>query len=268
MEALPSTIDALSEIPESWTRDVDRDSYDLDKGDEDEEDDEEEEEEDGEEEEEREGPIEEGDSGVDDPDPAATYRDDAPASPPSEIGLSNAATLTDDSASDAEEEGLDHPHPDNDGGLAPIPPPPHGSSKSRRKRLRRRRSSGTGGASGLLSGGGGGRGGRRSLAAGPSLTAPFLTWLLWLEHCRRASRLESKAKSAARAFVVRAGALAPVLEACFRVLRASQVPYGSTTKFSDTILRLFSCLAFEWSGLFVFFFFFLWFSWGDSVAVS
>lgn len=64
---------------------------------------------------------------------------------------------------------------------------------------------------------------RRRLADGPSLTGPLLTWLLWLEHCRRVCKCDARVRAAARAFVMRAGALPPVLEACFRVLKASQV---------------------------------------------
>lgn len=103
---------------------------------------------------------------------------------------------------------------------------PQPAGKSRRRRLRHRRS---GGKTAHVPGGGADGAGqergqfRRVRPSGASLTAPFLTWLLWLEHCRRASEVESKARSAARAFVVRAGALRPVLEACFRVLKASQV---------------------------------------------
>lgn len=110
---------------------------------------------------------------------------------------------------------------------------PRPVGNSRRRRLRRRRSGANtyqlpGGGPGITTSG---RGWSRHLpATGPSLTAPFLTWLLWLEHCRRASEVEGKARAAARAFVVRAGALAPVLEACFRVLRASQVPCISTVR--------------------------------------
>lgn len=91
-------------------------------------------------------------------------------------------------------------------------------TKSRRKRLRRRYSSSLANANQAHRGRT-----RRDPATGPSLTAPFLTWLLWLEHCRRASEVEGKARPAARAFMVRAGCLAPVMEACVRVLRASQV---------------------------------------------
>lgn len=96
-----------------------------------------------------------------------------------------------------------------------------GGGKSRRKRLRSRRDKTHAGTSNQTTPGR--RQEHRIPASGPSLTAPFLTWLLWLEHCRRASEVDKKSRSAARAFAVRAGALAPVLEACFRVLRATQV---------------------------------------------
>lgn len=114
---------------------------------------------------------------------------------------------------------------------------PQSNSKSRRKRLRRRQQQH---ANLMLSRGirskkaprrvdwtSRGRHGRYSPPSGPELTTPFLTWLLWLEHCQRASAVEPKARSAARAFVVRAGALDPVLGACFRVLKVSQVAFMS-----------------------------------------
>ncbi|CAM9284140.1 unnamed protein product [Scytosiphon promiscuus] len=134
----------------------------------------------------------------------------------------NASETSTDAQPEREGDESDH----GDGSDRNRMPKTVGASKSRRIRLQRRRSSGasslrmsTRGSSGYIPGRGRGR---LSPASGSSLTAPFLTWLLWLEHCRRASELETKARSAARAFVARAGSLAPVLEACFRVLRASQ----------------------------------------------
>lgn len=103
------------------------------------------------------------------------------------------------------------------------------NGRSRRRRLRRRRSesaSNRGSESNVPGSSRGGGGGRRSPAVGPTLTTPFLTWLLWLEHCRRASEVERRSRAAARAFVARAGALGPVLEACCRVLREFQVGLG------------------------------------------
>eukprot|EP00903_Cladosiphon_okamuranus_P017695 g16294.t1 len=209
VEALPSTIDALSEIPEA-SRGTDGDSYEIDEEDEDEDEEEEEEEVEVDY-----GPTAQGEGA--DEDGSA----DDPASP------ENGSQVAPSADSDASEQGLE-PRPEDDGGLVAPPLPPHGTgggSKSRRKRLRRRRISGNSSSTsnyGSAAGAAARGRGRRSPAAGPSLTAPFLTWLLWLEHCRRAAKQEAKAKPAARAFVVRAGALAPVLEACFRVLRFSQ----------------------------------------------
>lgn len=148
------------------------------------------------------------------------------------VGRDHSASITRGDLS-AMGHGMGFEQPDSDSSDRPLQHSSAGNSKkSRRKRLQRRRGSGRGtnkagmAAAAAARGSGGGtqgdgRGRRCSPAAGASLTAPFLTWLLWLEHCRRASELETKSRSAARAFVVRAGSLAPILEACFRVLRAS-----------------------------------------------
>lgn len=104
--------------------------------------------------------------------------------------------------------------------------PQQASGRSRRRRLRRRRSESTSKRGPDFNVPGSSRGsgrGRRSSVVLPELITPFLTWLLWLEHCRRASEVERRSRSAARAFVARAGALGPVLEACCRVIRESQV---------------------------------------------
>lgn len=97
--------------------------------------------------------------------------------------------------------------------------------RSRRRRLRRRRNetaANRGPDSNTPASYGNRRGGRLASICGPSLTAPFLTWLLWLEHCRRASEDRSRSRASARAFVARAGALGPILEACCWILREWQ----------------------------------------------
>lgn len=218
VEALPSTIDALAEVPEesgdSAREDDDmQEEDDLEEGEE-EQGDEDELEEDEEEEEEAvgvEGVAGDAPHHEEGVDPADRGGDDS----------ENASQASTDSDSEREDNESDR------GEGSDRTPKTVGASKSRRKRLQRRRSSATSSLGTTTRGSSGnipGRGWvRRVPASGSSLTAPFLTWLLWLEHCRRASELESKARSAARAFVARAGSLAPVLEACFRVLRASQV---------------------------------------------
>lgn len=210
VEALPTTIDALVEVShhgmgeiydgqsrtpeEGGTGDDGEDSEEEDENEEEKDDEEEEQEEEEEEQEEEDA------SGDTDDDGQET----------------DTISQNDSADSETKQQPNDPAHD-----RAPQP-----AGKSRRRRLRRRRS---GEKTTHVPGGGADGAGqprgqfRRVRSSGASLTAPFLTWLLWLEHCRRASEVESKARSAARAFVVRAGALSPVLEACFRVLKASQV---------------------------------------------
>lgn len=215
VEALPSTIDALAEAPQASARARggargEDDMMAVHEEEEEDYDDDSESEEEDPEDAQQAWDSEEG-ADVD-----SAERPTSDASPEEEDGSENGG---------AEEEHSADSEPEHGGDSAPQST----ASKSRRKRLRRRLSgSGTTrtttsdrGQAGSIPGGGRDR--RRNPASGPSLTGPFLTWLLWLEHCRRASELEVKSRSAARAFVARAGALAPVMEACFRVLRASQV---------------------------------------------
>lgn len=257
VEALPWTIDALTEAPENHRASSSIDARgEDDSGMDTEEEEEEEDEQEVEEEEddldllevgyEAEGKDEEEGDGGDLSDRRIGEVAAATASPSEKV--SETTTTTDYSAT-AQRTELEQP----DNGSSDRPPPSSAaagsSEKSWRKRLQRRRAgaggtgnAGTSGASARGPSTGniprGGRGRRGSPPAGPSLTAPFLTWLLWLEHCRRASELETKSRAAARAFVVRAGSLAPILEACFRVLRASSQVRRTATAGCDPFAYL------------------------------